>query len=198
MSSRTVRPPREVVSLPSSAESYTDVSCLGKSWIARASKLQHVDTPSRWLDDDQQDLWQALLTIVIALPAVLDRQLQRDSGISNFEYSVLARLSAAGEATMRLSELARDCDGTQPRLSKVMDRFESRDWVVRRPDPADGRYTLATLTDAGRRKVVGSAPEHVAQVKRLVFDPLTAAQYRNLRPALTRMAATVRRELDIG
>jgi DNA-binding MarR family transcriptional regulator len=157
-----------------------------------------MDTPSPWLDDDEQDLWQALVTVVIALPAALDRQLQRDAGISNFEYGVLARLSVADEATMRLSDLARECDSTQPRLSKVMDRFEARDWVVRRPDPTNGRYTLATLTDAGRQKAVESAPEHVAQVKRLVFDPLSATQRRQLGAALTRIAATVRRELEGG
>jgi len=160
--------------------------------------MRLMNTQSPWLDDDQQDLWQALLTVVIALPAALDRQLQRDAGISNFEYGVLAQLSMADEATMRLSDLARVCDSTQPRLSKVMDRFEARDWVARRPDPDDGRYTLATLTDTGRRKLVESAPQHVAQVKRLVFDPLSAAQRRNLGIALTRIAATVRRESEGG
>jgi len=157
-----------------------------------------MDTPSPWLDDDQQDLWQALLTVVIALPVALDRQLQRDAGISNFEYGVLARLSMADEATMRLGDLAREFGSTLPRLSKVMDRFEARDWVVRRPDPANGRYTLATLTDAGRQKTAASAPEHVAQVKRLVFDPLSAAQRRQLGAGLTRIAATVRQELEGG
>jgi DNA-binding MarR family transcriptional regulator len=157
-----------------------------------------MDHPSPWLDDDQQALWQDLLTVIIALPAALDRQLQRDAGISNFEYGVLARLSMADEVTMRLSDLARDCDSTLPRLSKLMDRFEARDWVVRRPDPANGRYTLATLTDAGQQKLVESAPEHVAQVKRLVFDPLSAAQRRQLGSAVSRVAATVRRELEGG
>ena len=160
--------------------------------------MGHMDTPSPWLDDGEQDLWQAMLTVVIALPAALDRQLQRDAGISNFEYGVLARLSMADETTMRLSDLARDCDSPQPRLSKVMDRFEARDWVVRRPDPTNGRYTLATLTDAGRLKVTESAPEHVAQVKRLVFDPLSATQRRQLSAALSRIAATVREELEGG
>lgn len=42
-----------------------------------------------------------------------------------------------------------------------MDRFETREWIVRRIDPGDGRYTLATLTDEGRQKVVDSAPGHV-------------------------------------
>jgi len=160
--------------------------------------MDRMDHPSPWLDDDQQALWQDLLTVVIALPAALDRQLQRDAGISNFEYGVLARLSMADEATMRLSDLARCSDSTLPRMSKTMDRFEAREWVARRPDPANGRYTLATLTEAGQQKLAESAPEHVAQVRRLVFDPLSAAQRRQLGAALSRVAATVRGELEGG
>ncbi|MFI6996348.1 MarR family winged helix-turn-helix transcriptional regulator [Nocardia sp. NPDC050175] len=153
-----------------------------------------MDEPTPWLDAEQQALWQDLLTVVIALPTALDRQLQRDAGISNFEYSVLARLSMADQETMRLSELARLCNSTLPRLSKLMDRFEIREWIVRKIDPSDGRYTLATLTDSGRQKVVDSAPGHVAQVRRLVFDPLTTAQRRQLSTALSGIAETVRRE----
>ncbi|MFI1170037.1 MarR family winged helix-turn-helix transcriptional regulator [Streptomyces melanogenes] len=157
-----------------------------------------MDTPSPWLDADQQELWQDLLTVVIALPAALDRQLQRDAGISNFEYGVLARLSMADHVTMRFSELARDCNSTLPRLSKLMDRFEARQWIVRRVDPSDGRYTLATLTDSGQQKLVDSAPGHVAQVRRLVFDSLTAAQRRHFGAALSNVAETVRREATGG
>ncbi len=61
------------------------------------------DSP-RWLDDDQQQVWADLRTVVIALPALLDRQLERDAGISNFEYSVMARLSMTETLTMRLSD----------------------------------------------------------------------------------------------
>lgn len=167
------------------------MSCQGKY-----DQLMTIESP--WLTDEEQELWQALLTIVIALPSALDRQLQRDAAISNFEYSVLARLSTAADATMRISDLARVSDGTLPRLSKVMDRFETRGWVVRRTDPTDGRYTLATLTAAGRTKVVASAPEHVAKVKQLIFAPLSAAQRRNLSAGLARIAATVRAEADAG
>ena len=153
------------------------------------------DSP-HWLDDEQQKLWQDLRTVVVALPALLDRQLQRDEGISNFEYSVMARLSMAESHTMRLSDLATQCDSTQPRLSKLMVRFEQQGWVTRHPDPNNGRYTLAILTDAGLRKVEDSAPAHVEQVRQLVFDPLSAAQQRHLGTALKRIAALVREQLD--
>ncbi len=152
--------------------------------------------PPRWLDDDQQQAWQDLLTVVIGLPALLDRQLQRDAGISNFDYSVLARLSMTMGFTVRLSALAAQCNSTQQRLSKVVTRFEQQGWVARSLDPHDGRYTLATLTDAGWQMVVDSAPAHVDQVRRLVFDPLGATQQRQLAAALARMAAPVRQQLE--
>jgi DNA-binding MarR family transcriptional regulator len=149
-----------------------------------------------WLDDEQQKLWQDLLTVVIALPTLLDRQMQRDEGISNFEYSVLARLSMTETLTMRLSDLAAQCNSTQPRLSKLMVRFEQHGWITRRPDSDNGRYTLATLTDAGLQKVADSAPAHVEKVRQLVFGPLSTAQQRHLAAALARIAAPVREQLN--
>jgi DNA-binding MarR family transcriptional regulator len=53
--------------------------------------------------------------------------------------------------------------------------------VRRTPDPADGRYTLATLTGQGKAKVAQAAPGHAQEVRRLVFDPLTKTQSRQLR-----------------
>lgn len=152
-------------------------------------------TSPRWLDENQQVAWQDLLTVVIALPTLLDRQLERDEGVSNFEYSVLARLSMAENRTMRLSDLAVQCSSSQPRLSKVMVRFEGRGWVSRRPDAGNGRFTLATLTESGMDKVVQSAPGHAERVRELVFDPLSSAQQRSLGVALARVAATVREEM---
>jgi DNA-binding MarR family transcriptional regulator len=68
-----------------------------------------------------------------------------------------------------------------PCLSQVVARLEQRGWVRRTPDPAAGRYTLATLTGQGQAKVTQAAPGHVQEVRRLVFDPLTKTQSRQLR-----------------
>jgi len=135
----------------------------------------------RWLSPEEMRTWLALASTLIRLPSALDAQLQRDAGISHFEYQVLAGLSMTPERTKRMSELAAFCEGSLSRLSQVVSRLERRGWVRRTPDPADGRYTLAILTDAGWDKVVATAPGHVEEVRRLVFDPLTRAQHRQLR-----------------
>lgn len=150
------------------------------------------DTPEpRWLDEDQQQAWTCLIGIVLRLPAALDTQLQRDAGISAFEYQVLSRLSMSPERTMRMSRLAAVAEGSLSRLSQVVTRLEKRGWIRRTPDPADGRYTLAILTDAGWDTVVAVAPAHVAEVRRLVFDPLTKAQQRQLREISQRIVRAI-------
>jgi len=142
--------------------------------------MQTPDEP-RWLDAEERRIWLSLAAVVIRLPAALDAQLQRDAGISHFEYQVLAGLSDAPGRTMRMSELALFTEGSLPRLSQVVGRLEKRGWVHRTPDPADGRYTLAILSDEGWEKIAATAPGHVEAVRRLVFDPLTKTQTRQLR-----------------
>jgi DNA-binding MarR family transcriptional regulator len=63
--------------------------------------------------------------------------------------------------------------------------------VRRTPDPADGRCTLAILTDEGRAKVTEAAPGHVQEVRRLVFDPMTKAQSRQLREISRRIIRAI-------
>jgi DNA-binding MarR family transcriptional regulator len=141
-----------------------------------------MDAPQepRWLDAEDSQTWRALAKTMFRLPAALDTQLRRDAGISHFEYEVLALLSEAPDRTLRMSELAMWAGGSLPRLSQVVTRLEQRGWARRTPDPADGRYTLATLTSQGQAKVTQAAPGHVQEVRRLVFDPLTKAQSRQL------------------
>ncbi|WP_377273720.1 MarR family winged helix-turn-helix transcriptional regulator [Peterkaempfera sp. SMS 1(5)a] len=134
----------------------------------------------RWLDADEQQQWYAFAYVLTQLPAALESQMQRDAGIAHFDYMVLSALSMAPESTLRMSELARYAGSTLSRLSNVVIRLEKRGWVRRHPDPSDGRATLATLTNDGQDKVTAAAPGHAATVRRLVFDPLTKAQQRQL------------------
>lgn len=149
----------------------------------------------RWLDPDEQHAWLALAGVLNRLPAALDSQLRRDAGISHFEYQVLALLSEAPDRTLRMSTLAVQAGGSSlPRLSQVVARMEQRGWVRRTPDPADGRYTLAILTEDGVAKVIEAAPGHVGEVRRLVIDQLTKAQSRQLREIGQRITRAVERE----
>ncbi|WP_326715063.1 MarR family transcriptional regulator [Streptomyces sp. NBC_01474] len=137
-------------------------------------------TEPHWLDDDERQHWNAFAYVLTQLPAALEAQMQRDAGISQFDYVVMSALSMAPERTLRMSEVAQYAGGTLSRLSNVVGRLEKRGWVRRHSDPSDGRSTLASLTDDGMDKVVAAAPGHIDAVRRLIFDPLTKAQQRQL------------------
>jgi DNA-binding MarR family transcriptional regulator len=142
----------------------------------------------RWFEKSEAEAWMPLLTTVMWLPTALDIQLERDAEISHYEFEVLAVLSMQDERSMRLNELARIANSSLSRLSKVVNRLSEKGWVERRPDPEDGRTTLATLTDAGLEKVTASAPGHVARVRELIFDQLTPAETKQLAAIMTKIS----------
>ncbi len=148
-----------------------------------------------WLTAEEKEAWTGLVSLVLLLPGKLESPLQRDAGLTLFEYLTLSHISETPERRLRMSELAYLANGSLSRLSNVVKRFEQRGWVERSPDPCDGRYTLAALTDAGYAVVVDAAPTHLRAVRQLVLDPLTAADQK----ALARIAAKLRvRPVDLA
>jgi DNA-binding MarR family transcriptional regulator len=146
------------------------------------------------LDGDDLETWAALATVLEWLPAALDAQLQRDAGLSHFEYGILFALADAHDRTLRMSILAGYANSSLTRLSRAVARLEARGWVRREPDPGDGRYTLATLTDLGGKKFDQATPGHVQTVNRLILDPLTQPQARQLRDISRRIMRAIRDE----
>lgn len=140
------------------------------------------DAP-HWLSADENETWLQFSEIMIRMPSALDAQLQRDAGLSFYEYMVLAMLSEQSDRTLGMGQLAKLTSGSLSRLSHVVKRLEKQGFVVREASPHDRRHTNAILTDAGMAKIVEAAPGHVANVRRLVFDALTPAQSVQLREA---------------
>ena len=132
------------------------------------------------LSQEESEVWRVLIGATVWLPAALDLQLQRDSGITHFEYGVMSALVHQPGQAMRMKDLARVTNSALSRLSKVVDRLSAQGWMERRPDPDDGRVTQAVLTRSGRRKVAAATPGHIDTVRSLVFDRMTESQRREL------------------
>jgi DNA-binding MarR family transcriptional regulator len=145
----------------------------------------------RWLDDDEEATWRAFATATIKLQGALENQLKRDADLSYTEYHALARLSEDPRHTLRMSELAGLTDASLSRLSHLVTRLEDRGFLRREPDPTDGRFTNAVLTPRGFRKLVASAPAHVAEVRLLLIDELRPPELRVLRELSERIVARI-------
>ncbi|GEK81402.1 MarR family winged helix-turn-helix transcriptional regulator [Agrococcus baldri] len=144
------------------------------------------------LTDEELETWAALATVLEWLPAALDAQLQRDAQLTHFEYGVLYALANAPDATLRMSVLSGYANSSLSRLSRAAARLEARGWMRRAPDPADGRFTLAILTEAGRDTVDRATPGHASLVRDLVLDRLTGPQKRHLQESMHRIMRATR------
>jgi DNA-binding MarR family transcriptional regulator len=142
-----------------------------------------VESQPRWLDDDEKAAWLAFLAARARIDRVLDRQLTRDAGLPHAYYQVLAMLSDSPDRTTRMSDLARDTNSSQSRMSHAVARLEALGWVRREPCPTDARGQLAVLTDDGFAVLAAAAPGHVEAVRRVLFDHLSRAQVRALAEA---------------
>jgi DNA-binding MarR family transcriptional regulator len=143
------------------------------------------DDAPRWLDDEEMAAWLPFVRLVTLLPQALDRQLRDEAGIGHVYYQVLAMLSAAPGEELRMSELSR-LTGTSPsRLSHAVSALESRGWVERCAAERDGRGQVARLTAEGRAELERTAPGHVGEVRRRVFDRLAPEEVAQLRRIAT-------------
>ncbi len=147
---------------------------------AGSSSTESGGPASNWLSPEQLLAWRTFSRMMAKLPWALECQLQRSAGLSFVEYHALAMLSEHADHTMRMSELAALTNASLSRLSHLVKRLEQRELVRREPDPDNGRFTNAILTERGYATLVAAAPAHVAGVRELVVDALSPAQLRQL------------------
>ena len=144
-----------------------------------------MDEP-RWLDDTERRAWLSLMALVVVGLPDLERTF-RAHGLVQVEYGLLAGLSEQPEG-LRLCDLARVMNVSPSRLSHRMRKLVERGYVQIRGSDDDGRVSIAVITDAGRRLIEEVAPQHVADVRRLLFDRLDEAQTAALADALSAVA----------
>jgi DNA-binding MarR family transcriptional regulator len=129
-----------------------------------------------WLTADEQRAWRTYLRLSSLLPAQLNRQLQRDSGLTLPEYEVLVQLSEAPGQQLRPFQICEVLNWEQSRLSHQLARMVRRGLVARQECDSDGRGAVVVLTPAGADSIRTAAPGHAAAVRQLVFDRLTEDQ----------------------
>lgn len=148
---------------------------------------------TKWLNPMEQRAWRTLVALTTRLPAALDTQLQRESGITHFEYFVMTLLSEEPGHRLQLSDLAQKANASLSRLSHVVSKLERLGWAER-VTITGRRGAQAVLTDAGYQKITEAAPGYLECVRGLVFDGLDAEQTKQLLELVETLVA----QLDKG
>jgi DNA-binding MarR family transcriptional regulator len=86
------------------------------------------------------------------------RCFDRYVGMSQAQRQLLAVLQDEGEVSHAVLQQRLGVDGAS--VTRLVKRLEADGSVARRLDPADNRYTLASLTEAGERLVADLGAAH--------------------------------------
>lgn len=135
---------------------------------------------TKWLNAEEARAWRALQHLNMPLSAELNRQLTRQSNLSNADYAVLVQLSESPEKRLRARDLVAATGWEKSRLSHHIRRMENRQLVSREGCPTDGRGAFIALTATGQSTIEEAAPHHVKTVRAYVIDLLTPEQLRVL------------------
>ena len=135
--------------------------------------------------------WRALLEVHERLSADMDATLRAEHRLPLAWYDVLVQLTEA-DGPLRMRELADRTLFSRTECTRVVARMEAAGLVTKKPDPADGRGVLASITPKGRAVFRRAARTHLADVQRSFAAHLSDEEATAIAAALTRIVAANR------
>jgi DNA-binding MarR family transcriptional regulator len=135
------------------------------------------DRGTRWLDEDEQRSWRALLMGMTLLLDRLDDDLRQACDLSLVEYEILVRLSEREGRQMRMAQLADALAHSRSRVTHTVARMERAGLVTRGSSPEDGRGVVASMTAKGYDLLVRMADIHVSGVRAHLVDLVTEEDF---------------------
>lgn len=134
----------------------------------------------------------AALHVSIGLLRWRLRQVQMAGELTLPERSAMVRLDRGGPATP--SALARLEQITPQGMGATLAGLEARGLVERRPDPADGRRAVMSMTEAGRQALQDRRDARTEQIARALaagFTPDELAALLTAAPLIERLAQSL-------
>ena len=129
---------------------------------AAAPSSGHHPAASDW----RVGVWRAFLRAHAGVTRQLERELAAEAGIPLAWYDVLLQLAEAPDRRLRMAELADRVLLSRSGLTRLVDRLQAEQLVVREPSPDDARGTYTVLTPQGLAALRRAAPVHLAGVQR--------------------------------
>jgi DNA-binding MarR family transcriptional regulator len=130
---------------------------------------------TKWLTTREMAAWRTYIETYADLISAIERDLA-ETGLTLGDYQVLVYLSEAPDRSMRMCDLADRLQLSPSGLTRRLDGLVKAGHVTREASTDDRRVMLATLTPHGFATLDAAAPDHVASVRRHIFDHLDDGQ----------------------
>lgn len=86
--------------------------------------------------------------------------------ISGHDFDTLLRIARSCHNALRMSDLARQTGASTSGMTRIVDRLEQQNLVVREPHPTDRRVLYVRLTQNGEDRMTRMLPDLLAAIDR--------------------------------
>lgn len=118
--------------------------------------------------------------------------------VSQVEFEVLLRLSRSPDCRLRMTDLSAQTSLTASGVTRVVDRLERDNLVVREACASDRRSLYAVLTQSGRTRIAAILPGHIALIEQWFTSRLTPDELDGLLAGLRVIRDAVRPAATAG
>ena len=138
------------------------------------------------LEPQQLGAYFALMEAVSLLQHQVARQLRAEGDLSYVQFEVLARLTTV-DGPLTMTQLADGVVYSRSGLTYQAGLLEQAGLITRVPSLDDERATLVSITEAGAALVGRVLPGHVEVIRRLLFEPLSGEDVKQLGDIMPRV-----------
>jgi DNA-binding MarR family transcriptional regulator len=137
----------------------------------------------------EEDVYVSLMRTADALTRGGETVL-KSSGLSATQYNVLRILRGAGEQGLACREVGCRLISRDPDITRLLDRMESRGWIVRARETQDRRVVKTRITAEGLR-LLATLDAPVQEMHRRQLGHIPANELRKLAKFLERARAKI-------
>ena len=132
--------------------------------------------------------WRGLLRAHACLAKRLDAELDQAHGLPMTSYEVLHHLDDALGGRMRMRDLAEQAQLSRSGLTRLVDRLEREELLVRCSCEHDARGSYACLTERGRERLEDARVTQLAVVREHFFSRFSELELSLLADMCERVA----------
>lgn len=137
-------------------------------------------------------LWTQYKSMRHRLAGVVTRELAEETGLSEPEFEILARLDDEPSGTLRAMSLRCAVGWEKSRLSHQIRRMEERGYVRREACVTDSRSAVVVLTEAGKSVIAAARPVQ----ERIVSEHFLSVLSQDQQEALSQACGAVLSHLE--
>jgi DNA-binding MarR family transcriptional regulator len=136
--------------------------------------------------------YAALIASSTLLQRAVEQNLRDQANLTQVQFEILMNLSLAGNAGIRMAQLADALIVSRSGLSYQVTQLESRGWITRERSADDERGVVARITPKGERMRQRVFAGHVDIVRRAFLDVVEPDELATLTAALERVVERLR------